>query len=92
MRMREVVDVLRGHTPAREFFIAGQERRKKAEHIGMATAGKCDPAKMLMISDADGDMKAAKATSTLFIPSTLPTKTGRGKRLYEEALDVYLRT
>jgi len=61
--------------------IAGQEMGKKAEHIGIATGGELDgqggvavqgtryaKSNVLMIGDAPGDMKAARANEALFFP------------------------
>lgn len=48
--------------------IAGQELGTKAEHIELATKGKYENKKILMIGDAPGDRKAAKANNALFFP------------------------
>jgi len=48
--------------------IAGQEQGSKKEHIHMASAGKYDPAKVLMIGDAPGDLKAARGNGARFFP------------------------
>lgn len=49
-------------------FIAGQELGSKREHIQMATEGKYPKDHVLMIGDAPGDMKAAKANEVSFFP------------------------
>lgn len=48
--------------------IAGQELGSKKEHIHLTADGKYDPEKVLMIGDAPGDMKAAKANFAAFFP------------------------
>ncbi|MDD3887071.1 MAG: hypothetical protein PHI35_09370 [Victivallaceae bacterium] len=49
-------------------FIAAQEHGTKTEHIRYASGGKYAPGKVLMIGDAPGDCKAAKANGALFFP------------------------
>lgn len=48
--------------------IAGQELGTKAEHITYAAQGHYAPDHILMIGDAPGDMKAARANNALFFP------------------------
>jgi phosphoglycolate phosphatase-like HAD superfamily hydrolase len=48
--------------------IAGQELGSKKEHIHLASGGRYDKDKIIMIGDAPGDMKAARANSALFFP------------------------
>ncbi|MEE9190838.1 MAG: HAD family hydrolase [Candidatus Neomarinimicrobiota bacterium] len=48
--------------------IAGQELGSKAEHIKLATAGKYNFQKILMIGDAPGDLIAARANKAKFYP------------------------
>ena len=48
--------------------IAGQEMGSKAEHIQLASKGKYDPARVLMIGDAPGDLRAARANGARFYP------------------------
>ena len=48
--------------------IAGQEMGKKAEHLELAAGGKYPSDRILMIGDAPGDMKAARANNALFFP------------------------
>jgi len=48
--------------------IAGQEMGKKAEHLALAAQGKYPPEKTLMIGDAPGDLKAARAVGARFYP------------------------
>ncbi|MBS3733307.1 MAG: HAD family hydrolase [Phycisphaerae bacterium] len=49
-------------------MICGQEMGKKSEHLRYGAGGKYDADKVLMIGDAPGDMKAAKANDALFYP------------------------
>ena len=48
--------------------IAGQEMGSKTEHLGLAAKGKYAPERILMIGDAPGDMKAARANGAMFYP------------------------
>ncbi len=70
--------------------IAGQEMGKKAQHLEMATKGKYDKDKVLMIGDAPGDMKAAKANDALFYPINPGDESRSWKRFHDEALDKFL--
>lgn len=49
-------------------LIAGQEHGTKTEHLALATKGKYDTGKVLMVGDAPGDRKAADANGALFFP------------------------
>ena len=70
--------------------IAGQELGTKTEHIRMAAAGKYEPAKMLMIGDAPGDMKAGRGNDTLFFPVNPGREEESWERFYKEALGRFL--
>ena len=48
--------------------IAGQEMGSKTDHLRLAAAGKYPPERILMIGDAPGDLKAARANGALFYP------------------------
>ncbi len=48
--------------------IAGQEMGSKKEHIQLASDGRYPKEKILMIGDAPGDMKAARANEAKFFP------------------------
>ncbi len=48
--------------------IAGQENGSKAEHIKLASEGRYDPERILMIGDAPGDRRAAQANNARFFP------------------------
>lgn len=49
-------------------LICGQELGSKREHIHRAAVGKYEPHRMLMIGDAPGDLKAARANGARFFP------------------------
>jgi phosphoglycolate phosphatase-like HAD superfamily hydrolase len=67
-------------------FIAGQELGTKTEHIRDAAGGKYPPGKLLMIGDAPGDFKAAKANGALFYPVNPGDEEASWKRFHDEAL------
>ena len=71
-------------------LICGQEMGKKAEHLKYGAGGKYDPDKVLMVGDAPGDMKAAKANNALFYPVMLGDEAASWQRFYEEAADRFL--
>ena len=68
------------------FTIAGQEQGKKAEHIKMANQDRYDIDKILMIGDAPGDMKAARANNAHFFPINPGEEEASWERLHNEAL------
>ena len=72
------------------FAIAGQEMGKKSEHIEYTSSGgRYEKSKMLMIGDAPGDMKAARANDAMFFPIMPGEEDKSWKRLYEEGLDKF---
>jgi len=69
-------------------IIAGQELGKKTELLNVMTGGKdyaCE--RMLMIGDAPGDFKAARAAGMMFYPVNPGHEEDSWQRLHEEALD-----
>jgi phosphoglycolate phosphatase-like HAD superfamily hydrolase len=68
-------------------MIAGQEMGTKTEHLKFAAAGKFAPERILMIGDAPGDFKAAKANKALFFPIVPGAEEKSWERLHGEALD-----
>jgi phosphoglycolate phosphatase-like HAD superfamily hydrolase len=70
--------------------IAGQEMGKKAEHLELASAGRYQPDHILMVGDAPGDMKAARANGALFYPVKPGQEDESWKRFHDEALDRFL--
>ncbi|MBW7997094.1 MAG: HAD family hydrolase [Candidatus Glassbacteria bacterium] len=70
--------------------IAGQEMGSKKEHLQMATGGKYDPDKVLMIGDAPGDMRSARANDALFFPINPAHEEESWKLLHDEAFDRFV--
>ena len=68
-------------------IIAGQEMGTKTEHLKFAAVDKYASEKILMIGDAPGDHKAAKANSVLFYPILPGREEESWERLHGEALD-----
>jgi phosphoglycolate phosphatase-like HAD superfamily hydrolase len=70
--------------------IAGQEMGKKKEHLQLAANGKYKENHILMIGDAPGDLKAARANNALFYP-IIPGKEQKAwKRFHNEGIDKFL--
>ncbi len=67
--------------------IAGQEMGKKAEHLNYATKGRYEKNHILMVGDALGDMKAARANDALFYPINPGDEAQSWKRFHDEAFD-----
>ena len=67
--------------------IAGQEMGKKAEHLNYATKGRYERNHILMVGDAPGDMKAARANDALFYPINPGDEAKSWKRFHDEAFD-----
>lgn len=70
--------------------IAGQEMGKKAQHLDYATTGKYKENHVIMIGDAPGDLKAAKANSVLFYPINPGNEPESWKRFHDEAFDKFI--
>jgi phosphoglycolate phosphatase-like HAD superfamily hydrolase len=49
-------------------IIAGQEMGSKKDHLALGAAGKYPAERILMIGDAPGDLKAARANKAMFYP------------------------
>ena len=67
--------------------IAGQEMGTKTEHLGFAAKDRYPSDKMLMIGDAPGDLKAARANGALFYPINPGAEEASWEKLFKEALD-----
>lgn len=67
--------------------IAGQEHGSKTEHLQLCTSGKYEPTKVLMIGDAPGDFKAAKANKALFFPIVPGHEEDSWAQLRDEGLE-----
>jgi phosphoglycolate phosphatase-like HAD superfamily hydrolase len=70
--------------------IAGQELGKKALHLELAARGRYASDRILMIGDAPGDMKAARANDALFYPINPGHEEESWQRFYEEAMEKFL--
>ena len=68
-------------------IIAGQEMGTKTEHLKFAAVDNYATEKILMIGDAPGDHKAAKANGVLFFPILPGREEDSWERLHGEALD-----
>lgn len=71
-------------------IIAGQEMGTKAQHLDLAAKGKYAPDHILMIGDAPGDLKAARANNALFYPINPGDEDKSWKRFYDEAVHKFL--
>lgn len=70
--------------------IAGQEQGTKSEHITIAASGRYPSARILMIGDALGDLRAAADNGALFFP-VLPGQENKSwKFFHDEALERFL--
>jgi phosphoglycolate phosphatase-like HAD superfamily hydrolase len=71
--------------------ICGQEAGSKKETLGQAKNFGYEENKVLMIGDAPGDMKAAKAVGALFFPINPGREEQSWERFYNEACDKFLK-
>ncbi len=70
--------------------IAGQEMGKKAQHLEYAAKGRYRKNHVLMVGDAPGDMKAARANDALFYPVNPGHEVESWKRFHDEAFDRFI--
>ena len=70
--------------------IAGQEMGTKAQHLEYAAKGRYEKNHVLMVGDAPGDMKAAKANNALFYPINPGDEVESWKRFHDEAFDKFI--
>ncbi len=70
--------------------IAGQEMGTKKEHLAFAARPNYEPNCVLMIGDAPGDEKAARANDALFYPIKPGFEDESWEFFYNEALDKFL--
>jgi phosphoglycolate phosphatase-like HAD superfamily hydrolase len=68
-------------------MIAGQEHGTKAEHLRFAAKDKYPHEKILMIGDANGDLRAARSNGVLFFPINPGKEEESWEKLYKEGLD-----
>lgn len=66
--------------------IAGQEYGTKAQHLAAAAAGRYASDHILMIGDAPGDLKAARANNALFYPINPGDEDKSWEHFYREAM------
>jgi phosphoglycolate phosphatase-like HAD superfamily hydrolase len=71
-------------------IIAGQERGTKAVHLELAAKGKYPSERILMIGDAPGDLRAARANNALFYPINPGHEDESWRRFYEESVHRFL--
>lgn len=70
--------------------IAGQEMGTKADCIAYAMHRRYDADKILMIGDAPGDLKAARANNAHFYPINPGNEDESWERFYNEAFDRFI--
>jgi len=70
--------------------IAGQEMGTKTQHLEYAAKGRYEKDHVLMVGDAPGDMKAARANNALFYPVNPGNEVESWKRFHDEAFDKFL--
>ncbi len=66
-------------------LIAGQELGKKEEQLGLTVQGKYPAGHVLMVGDALGDLKAARAAGALFYP-VVPGREDESWRIFKETI------
>jgi phosphoglycolate phosphatase-like HAD superfamily hydrolase len=70
--------------------IAGQEMGNKAQHLKFAAKEKYEKDHILMVGDAPGDMRAARANGALFYPINPGDEADSWKRFCDEAFDKFI--
>ena len=70
--------------------IAGQEMGTKTEHLRLASEGKYADDHKLMIGDAPGDLKAARANNTLFFPVNPGHEEESWERFHKEGFNRFI--
>jgi phosphoglycolate phosphatase-like HAD superfamily hydrolase len=70
--------------------IAGQEMGTKMQHLSFVSNGKYPKDKIIMLGDAPGDMKAAKANDVLFYSVNPGDEDNSWKRFHDEAFDKFI--
>ena len=71
-------------------LICGQEMGSKKEHLQYGAKDKYAGDHILMVGDAPGDMKAAKANGALFFPIVPGREPDSWQRLHDEGIDRFL--
>jgi phosphoglycolate phosphatase-like HAD superfamily hydrolase len=67
--------------------IAGQEMGSKKEHLQHTAKGKYAKDHILMVGDAEGDLKAARPNDALFFPVNPGHEEASWELFYNEAID-----
>ncbi len=70
-------------------IIAGQEMGSKKEHLQFTTKEKYKDDKALMIGDAPGDLRAARANNLLFYPIIPGQEEQSWERFYNKIIDLF---
>lgn len=70
-------------------FVAGQELGSKKEHLQFATKGKYNTGRSMMIGDAPGDLRAAKANNLPFYPIIPGQEEVSWERFYHKIIDLF---
>jgi phosphoglycolate phosphatase-like HAD superfamily hydrolase len=70
-------------------LIAGQEMGSKKEHIEIVSAGRYEKNRVIMIGDAPGDLKAARANKVPFFPINPGAEDGSWETFFNEAADQF---
>ena len=70
--------------------ICGQEMGSKTEHLKLAAGKKYPQEHVLMIGDAPGDLKAARANGFLFFPINPGSEDASWQRFFEEGMSRFL--
>lgn len=71
--------------------IAGQEMGTKAQQLEYATKDRYEKDRVLMVGDAPGDLKAARANNALFFPIMPGKETESWKRFHNEGFDRFIK-
>ncbi len=71
--------------------IAGQEMGTKSEHLKLAADEKYPAQHVLMVGDAEGDLKAARSVNALFFPVNPGHEEDSWQRFHDEAMDRFFQ-
>ncbi|HUW84727.1 MAG TPA: HAD family hydrolase [Phycisphaerae bacterium] len=73
-------------------LLGGQELGTKAEQLRAAADGRYEPANVLMVGDAPGDLTAAQSNDALFFPTVPGDEDGSWQQLRDEGFDRFLQS
>ncbi|MFB0516205.1 MAG: HAD family hydrolase [Candidatus Neomarinimicrobiota bacterium] len=71
-------------------LIAGQELGSKKEHLQLTTRDRYAPGHALMVGDAFGDLRAARAAGSLFYPIVPGKEEESWERFHDDIISVFL--